>query len=169
MQGGVSDNSGISLFLDVTEREVERFSVNTKAKKSVKISPREEQTITFPLLETSEYEVSSDQDRNIGSYPPPLRLNKYTEINKQLENSKEIHRQLQVDVSHQRCNERHVLIILCIPANIQNDEPSFLLFYCKSLFLHHFMCFNAELSHRFDWPEKIKSNDVKDGSYLALF
>lgn len=61
VQGGVSDNSDSSLLLAATEGEVEHFSGNTKAKNSVKISPLEERTITFPLSETSVYEASSDQ------------------------------------------------------------------------------------------------------------
>lgn len=76
MQGGVPDNSDTSLLLAATEREVEHFSGNTKAKKSVKISPLEEQTITFPLSEAGVYEVSSEQDSNTASHSPPLRRNK---------------------------------------------------------------------------------------------
>lgn len=47
-----------------------------KAKRSVKISSLEEQTITFPFSEASVYEASSEQDSNTALYPPPLRLNK---------------------------------------------------------------------------------------------
>lgn len=52
MQTGVSDNSDTSLLLTTAGREVvEHFPGNTKAKKSVKIPPLQEETITFLFQE----------------------------------------------------------------------------------------------------------------------
>lgn len=168
VQTGVSDNSDTSLLLATAGREVaEHFPGNTKAKKSVKIPPLQEETITFLFQELQ----CTRQVVNGAVVLHCILL--HSELIKNRNSCRAVKRCrannwcVSPETQWNACSDSSIYS----GKQVQSEGYVYYYFIANSSFCTYYsVCFSAGLGpHRclLNWPERLESDDIKDGNYLT--